>query len=48
MLWIDANHKKEDAASVSMMIGQPCRPPRLTMIEFRVVEQDNRGSSEIL
>jgi hypothetical protein len=38
MLWIAANHKKEDAAPV-LMIGETCRPPGMTIVEFQVVEQ---------
>ena len=37
MPWIAANHKKEDDASV-LLTGQNCRPPKVTIVEFRVVE----------
>jgi hypothetical protein len=38
MLWIAANHKNEGAALVSML-GQNCRPPKVTIVEYRAVAQ---------
>ena len=38
MLWIAGNRKKEDAAPESI-IGENCRPPRMTIVEFRAVGQ---------
>jgi hypothetical protein len=38
MPWIAANRKKEHALPV-LMIGENCRPPNITTVEFAIVEQ---------
>jgi hypothetical protein len=38
MPWIVANHKKEDALPV-LMIGENCRSPKVTIVEFGAFQQ---------